>query len=30
MLFDKKITEAIKNLVKPKAKKISFDEFIKL
>lgn len=30
MLFDKKITEAIKKLVKPKAKKISFDEFIKL
>ncbi len=30
MLFDKKITEAIKNVVKPKSKKISFDEFIKL
>lgn len=30
MLFDKKITEAIKNLVKPKSKKISFDDFLKL
>ncbi len=30
MLFDKKITDALKNLVKPKTKKISFDEFIKL
>lgn len=29
-LFDQKITEAIKKLVKPKLEKISFDNFIKL
>jgi trigger factor len=29
-LFDQKITEAIKKLVKPKLEKISFDDFIKL
>ncbi|MDY0216620.1 MAG: trigger factor [Bacteroidales bacterium] len=29
-LFDQKITEAIKKLVKPKLEKISFDDFVKL